>query len=148
MSEHVYFFEGIDPAPSESHKSDDGALVVGVATPRRPPDPGQAPPEAAADWFFDFIYARRRTWKEKATARQWSGIIHQHHRRFRFERICMDPNGGGVLIKRELLATKQLVNAVETEVTPIGDLVDAPKLLARFVCGRLPGRRYRFRSSD
>lgn len=126
--ERCFFFEGVDPAPSESHKSDDGALVVGVASPR---SIGKELPEAAADWHFDFIYGRRLTWKQKATARQWSGIIHQHHRLFRFTRICMDPNGGGVLIKRELVATKQLINGIETEVTPIGDLVDAPRLLAR-----------------
>ena len=45
-------------------------------------------------------------WKQKATARQWAGIIHQHHRQFRFDGICLDPNGGGVLTKRELVATK------------------------------------------
>ena len=126
--ERCFFFEGVDPAPSESHKSDDGALVIGVASPR---SNAPALPEAAADWNFDFIYGRRLTWKQKATARQWAGIIHQHHRAFRFTRICMDPNGGGVLIKRELLATKQLLNGIETEVTPIADLVDGPRLVAR-----------------
>jgi hypothetical protein len=131
MLEHVYFFEGIDPAPSESHKSDDGALVVAAATPRRIPEPGQPMPEAAEDWFFDFVYARRLTWRQKATARQWSGIIHDHRQRFRLEKICMDPNGGGTLIARELVATRQLINAVEVEAVPIGDLVNAPKLVAR-----------------
>jgi hypothetical protein len=71
--EHVYFFEGIDPAPSESHKSDDGALVVGCAQPRRLPEKllpdGQTEPlsDNAADWHFDFVYARRLTWKQKAS---------------------------------------------------------------------------------
>ena len=64
-------------------------------------------------------YGRRMTWKQKASARQWAGIIHQHHQRFRFERICMDPNGGGTLIKRELISTRQLINGVDTDVTPI-----------------------------
>ena len=36
--EHVYFFEGVDPAPSESHRSDDGAIVDAVAHPRRLPE--------------------------------------------------------------------------------------------------------------
>ncbi|HVM51248.1 MAG TPA: hypothetical protein VMU04_24675 [Candidatus Acidoferrum sp.] len=125
--ERIAFFLGVDPAPSESHKSDDGALVVGVATPRT----AEGMPEAAEDWYFDFIYGRRLTWRQKATARQWSGIIHGLHRAFRFARICMDPNGGGVLIKRELIATKQLLEGIETHATPIADLVDGPTLVAR-----------------
>ena len=43
----------------------------------------------------------------------------------------MDPNGGGVLIKRELISPKQLINGVETEVVPIADQVDGPKQLVR-----------------
>ena len=39
--EYLHFFEGVDPAPSESHRSDDGALVVGAAYPRREPEKGQ-----------------------------------------------------------------------------------------------------------
>jgi hypothetical protein len=129
--EHVYFFEGIDPAPSESHKSDDGALIAGCAKPRRLPEKDEPLSDNPADWYFDFIYGRRMTWKQKASARQWAGIIHQHHQRFRFERICMDPNGGGTLIKRELISTRQLINGVDTDVTPIGDQVDGPHLVGR-----------------
>jgi hypothetical protein len=129
--EHIYFFEGIDPAPSESHRSDDGALVVGCAQPRRIPEKDELISDNPADWYFDFVYARRLTWKQKASARQWSGIIHQHHQRFRFERICLDPNGGGTLIKRELIAPRQLINGVDADVTPIADQVDGPHLVAR-----------------
>lgn len=86
---------------------------------------------SAADWLTDFCYARRLTSKQKASARQWSGILHLLHQRFRFERLCMDPNGGGTLIKRELIAPRQLINGIETDVTPIGDQVDAPHLVAR-----------------
>jgi hypothetical protein len=85
MNERVFFFCGVDPAPSESHKSDDGAILATVATPRTAEGPL---PSAAEDWFFDFIYGRRLTWKQKATARQWSGILHNLHRLFRFSRMC------------------------------------------------------------
>ncbi len=129
--EHVFFFEGVDPAPSESHRSDDGALVAAAAYPKREPEKDEPLSDNAADWHFDFIYGRRLTSAQKASARQWSGIIHSHHRRFRFERICMDPNGGGTLIKRELISLRQPIDGVETEVTPIGDQVDAPRLVAR-----------------
>jgi hypothetical protein len=85
----------------------------------------------AADWHFDFVYARRLTWKQKASARQWAGIIHSHHQRFRLERICLDPNGGGTLIKREMIAPRQVINGIETDVTPIADQMEGPKLVAR-----------------
>ena len=88
-------------------------------------------PDNPADWWFDLVYGRRLTWKQRASARQWAGILHGLHRRFRFERMCMDPNGGGVLIKRELISPRQTINGIETEVTPIGDQVDGPHLVAR-----------------
>jgi hypothetical protein len=128
LKERIFFFGGIDPAPSESHKSDDGAILTGVATPRNPEGPL---PDAAEDWFFDFVYGRRLTYKQKASARQWSGILHGLHRRFHYSRICMDPNGGGTLIKRELIQPKQMIDGIETVVTPIADLVDGPHLVAR-----------------
>jgi hypothetical protein len=122
--------KGIDPAPSESHKSDDGAIVLGLAEPRLV-GPEDRLPDNPADWTFYFVYARRLTWVERASARQWSGILHSLHQRFRFERLVMDPNQGGTLIKRELILPRQTINGVETDVTPIGDQVDAPRLVAR-----------------
>lgn len=117
-----FFFEGVDPAPSEGQSSDDGALVVGRAIPRVQVVDG-APLEMLsdnpADWHFDYVYARRLTWKEKASGRQWAGLIHQHHRAFGLSKLCLDPNGGGVNLERELAAPRQLINGVETEVTPI-----------------------------
>lgn len=129
--EYVFFFGGVDPAPSESHKSDDGAIVLGAAVPRVLPEKGRPLPGLSEDWWFDFVYARRLTWEQKASARQWSGILHGLHRRFRLERICMDPNQGGVLIKRELILPTQTIDGVTQDVTPIGDRVDGPKLVAR-----------------
>jgi len=43
----------------------------------------------------------------------------------------MDPIGGGTLIKRELISPRQVINGVDTDVTPIGDQVDGPHLAAR-----------------
>lgn len=128
--EHVYFFEGCDPAPSESHHSDDGAVVDAVATPRRLPAKDEPLPESEADWRFRFVYGRRFTSKEKLSARQWAGFMHWRHKLCRFSRICMDPNGGGTMIKRELISTRQLIGGIEQRVTPIGDFVDAPHLVA------------------
>ena len=43
----------------------------------------------------------------------------------------MDPNGGGTLIKRELILEKQTILGVDTPCTPIADQLDGPKLVAR-----------------
>lgn len=139
----IFFFGGVDPAPSESQKSDDGAVLVAAATPKQWPEAlpmvgGRPAPieevklsENPSDWNFDFVYGRRFTWKEKLSARQWSSHLHVLHQRFGFSRICMDPNAGGVLIKRELIAPKQLIGGAETDVTPIADMEDGPKMVVR-----------------
>jgi hypothetical protein len=140
MARPFFFFEGIDPAPSDQQRSDWGALVEGVAIPRiYEPSAGAAPKRKRdwefssnpSDWYFGYVCARVLTVREKASCRQWSGIIHERHRRFGFEKMLMDPGGGGILVQRELRAPKQLLEGVETEVTPIADQVDGPKLVAR-----------------
>lgn len=130
MNEHLYFFSGIDPAPSESHRSDDGAIVNGCARPKRLPDKDHPLSMHESDWYFDFIYARRMTWKEKASARQWSGIIHRQHELFRFEKIVMDPNQGGTYIARELINPQQLINGSDRMVIPIADQDNGPRRVA------------------
>jgi len=127
----LHFFCGVDPAPSESHKSDDGAIAVAAAQPRTIPKDDEPLSDNPADWYFDFVYGRRLTWKEKATNRQWSGLLHSLHQRFRFTRMCLDPNGGGVMLKRELINKQQTINGIETTVTPIADFEDGPLLVAR-----------------
>lgn len=125
----VYFFEGVDAAPSEGARSDDGALVVGCARPRFPKD--VEPSQNEADWFFDYIYARRLTSRERASARQWAAIIHEHHLRFGFEKIVLDPGGGGLFVQRELKSPKQFIGGAEREVTPIVDQVNGPHEVVR-----------------
>ena len=83
------------------------------------------------DWWFDVVYARRLTFRERASARQYAGLIHWVDRRFNCERIVMDPNGGGTFVKRELIGETQLINGVETQVVPIGDRVDGPTKVVR-----------------
>lgn len=129
----VYFFLGGDTAPSESHRSDHGAAVVGAAWPRRAPEKDEPLSEAAADWNFGACYSRVFTHKHKLSARQWSGFFHQLHGRFGFEKMVLDAGagGGGVFVAREMRSAKQLIAGVETAVTPIGDQMEAPRLLAR-----------------
>ena len=134
-ADHRIFFLGADTAPSESHRSDDGGLVAAVATPRQPP-PCDARGAASysdheSDWWFDFIYARRLTSVERASARQWAAVIHQLHQAFGFDKILMDPAGGGLFVQRELKAPRQFINGAEQDVTPIVDLVTGPREVAR-----------------
>lgn len=129
--EHLHFFCGVDPAPSESQRSDDGGIVIACAQPRRLPAAGEALSDNEADWWFDYVYARRLTAKEKASARQWSALLHRLHQQFRFEKIVMDPNQGGRYIQRELIQPHQLINSVESEVTPIADLKEGPTKVVR-----------------
>lgn len=128
MPEHLYFFGGADPAPSETQRSDHSAFIVGAAQPRILPERGQPLPSRESDWFFDLVYARRFTAKEKASARQQSGFIHHLDEMFGFEKFVVDAGsgGGGVYIQRELLHPRQIINGVEREVTPIGDQKEAP----------------------
>jgi hypothetical protein len=131
--EHCYFFLGGDTAPSESRKSDEGSLMTGVATPRHLPDKDQDLSENEGDWYFDFVHCRVFNARQKLSARQWSGNIHEQHQRFSYEKIVLDAGagGGGVFVKRELMAPKQLIHGIEHEVTPLCDQVDGPKLVVR-----------------
>lgn len=128
----IFFFLGVDCAPSEAKNSDDSAFIINCAQPRvLPEEEGAQLSPNPADWFCDFIYARRFTYKQKATTRQLSGAIHELHRRFRFERIMMDPQQGGIYVQRDLREAKQLINGVLTDCTPIADQVDGPTLVVR-----------------
>ena len=118
----AYYFLGVDGAASEGQQSDDGARVIIRAPPR---DVANIT-AARTDWWADAVYAQRLTSAERASARQWAGLIHRDHQRFRLEKIMMDPGGGGMWIKRELASPRQLLGGSEMDVTPIGDLVDAP----------------------
>ncbi len=127
----VFFFGGVDPAPSEGHRSDEGAIVVAAAVPKVLPKDAEKLSENPADWHFEYVFARRLTKKHKASARQWSGILHKLHQAFRFERLVMDPNGGGTFVKRELILPQQTIDNVPVEVTPIADQDDGPALVVR-----------------
>lgn len=134
----TFYFAGVDPAPSEGARSADGAIVILRAQPNErwegwnrvgrgktggTPVPlrrrGEAPvplPEQAVDWDRDYVYAKRL---RKLSARQWAGAITRLHLRFGLTGIMLDPGGGGMWIKREMASRRQLIDGIETEVTPI-----------------------------
>jgi hypothetical protein len=125
------FFLGGDCAPAESHRSDDGSLVVGMAWPRDPAMTWENLSDNEADWWFAYVWARTLTSVERASARQWAALIHQLHQAFGFEKIVLDPGGGGIFVQRELKSAKQFINGVEREVTPIVDQVNGPREVTR-----------------
>jgi hypothetical protein len=54
---------GIDPAPAQGKKSDDGAIVILRARPR----PGiETPGENVSDWLPEFVWAYRLRGKTRA----------------------------------------------------------------------------------
>lgn len=123
----VHYFMGIDPAPAQGDRNDDGAIGVLRARPR--PGLGSAPSSNLSDWLAEFVYAyrvrgdRKRSLPEGAldgrSARHWSGLIHRKHRDFGLSGILMDSQGGGQWILPELAKHKQLIEGIETECVPI-----------------------------
>lgn len=127
-----YYFLGIDSAPAIGRRSDDGALVAGRARMKNKglvpgsgvsgnsPDPIPQTPDSfsnnPAHWWFEFVWAYVL---RGARVREWSGFIHAKHRQFGFMGILMDPGGGGIQIMQELAMSRQLINGIETECTPI-----------------------------
>lgn len=113
-----WFFLAADPAPAQSAKADDGALVILRAEagaemledPEREAVPG--------DFELGFVYARKL---RNAGVRQWSGVIHALHDRFSFANIVLDSGagGGGGMIRKELASSRQLYVHEEVERVPI-----------------------------
>lgn len=110
---NAFYFLGVDAAAAMSRSADDGALVAGRARMRQPE---MTPTSNPTDWLFEYVWAYRL---RKASAREWSGLVHAKHLQFNFTRIGLDPQGGGYWVMNELNKSRQLINQVETECTPI-----------------------------
>ena len=106
-----YYFLGADPAPAQTTKADDGALVVLRATPK-----GDVESEDIRDWNLDWVWAYR---VRKADAAQWGAIMHRKDRSFKFAGIMMDPGGGGQWVRMELKKGMQNISGNPTPVIPI-----------------------------
>lgn len=120
----VLYFLGGDTAPSENQRSDDGALVVGAATPRRELMAGEPLPRFESDWHFDYCYARVFNAKHRLDARQWAGFIYTLDQRFGgFTQLTLDAGsgGGGVFVKRAMMSPEQLMDGTLRTVVPLCD---------------------------
>jgi hypothetical protein len=115
MPDQTFYFMGVDPAPAEGARSDDGGVVTLAATLRS----GVEVSAQEMDYALSAVYAERVTAKRKLKAREWAGLIHREQRAFNLAAICIDPNHGGRYITRELASTRVPIEGIETEVTPI-----------------------------
>lgn len=136
----AHYFEGVDPAPAQSGRADDGSMAVLRLTPK--PGLGRPPTSVASDWKFEFVWSYRVRGQRKLgsdetlyaqRAGDWSGIIHKKHQAFGFEGILMDSQGGGQLIWPELNKTRQTIDGVDRECTPIATVGDSSVGNAHFI---------------
>lgn len=137
----THFFLGGDPAPAQTKKADDGAL--GVLRVRPKPGLGRPPTGNVSDWEAAFVWAYRvrgetRRQEDQGvylaeTSRQWSGLIHARHRAFNFSGVCLDPQGGGSFVMTELNKTRQVIDGIETDVTPIATADDLTAGMASYI---------------
>jgi hypothetical protein len=127
-SEEVRYFLGVDSAPAQSTKADDGGLATLRLRPR--PGLGRAPTSANADWLFEAVWAYRVRGQRVKPGEEgahfyaqrtgdWSGLIHLKHQHFRLDGIMMDSQGGGQLIWPELNKVMQRIDGVDRARTPI-----------------------------
>jgi len=130
----VHYFDGIDAAPAQSKRADDGAKVVLRLRPR--PGLGRLPTSVSSDWLFEYVWAYRVRGQRPKPGQEdahffaqrtgdWSGLIHLKHQHFNFDGIMMDSQGGGQLIWPELNKQVQRINGVEQAVTPIATVDDS-----------------------
>lgn len=117
IPDNVHYFLGIDPAPAQGRKSDDGALAALRVKPR--PGLGRMPTSAESDWLAEYVWAFR---VRNADVDQWSGFIHAKHKQFNFTGMLMDPGGGGQWIMPKLQKAEQLINGIKVKCRPIGTL--------------------------
>lgn len=117
MSSPTFYFEGVDPAPAQGARSDDGAIVVLRARPKftwteEEYDRVHLP----TDFELAYVHARKC---RNLSGREWSGLIHRDNDRFQLAKICMDPGGAGLIIRREMAERAQLIHGMEVDRLPI-----------------------------
>lgn len=127
----IRYFGGVDPAPAQSARNDDGSIAIlrarlisggeGMDASARRPYQGEETPrfsDSPSDYETSWCYLRRL---RDADSSQWSGIIHGLHRGFSLSKLLMDmgASGGGLYIKKDLAKPRQKIEGIETECTPI-----------------------------
>ncbi len=113
------YFLGIDMAPAQGKKADDGSMVAMKASLR----PGvEEPTNIVSDWLTQFVWGYAVRGKDIS---EWSGLVHEKHRDFGFTGIMLDPQAGGQYLELELMKEKQIIGGVETTCVPIASIENA-----------------------
>lgn len=132
-ADSIKFFAGVDPAPAQSARNDDGSISILAVRPIQAKEEGRRQKEeewgraafsdSPADYDCSFCYLKRL---RNADATEWSAILHGLHRNFAITKMLMDmgASGGGLYIKKELAKPRQKIDGVSTECTPILSLED------------------------
>jgi len=141
-SKNAVYFLGVDPAPAQDSKNDDGAIIIGRATKQARLGDSQSKDDDSDSYYleeaqpsefqFDLVYGRR---VRGYSMRQWSGLIHNLHQRFNFSNICVDagPGGGGGFLKVELGRRAQLIEGLERDCSPILTVSDSSSLMGQYI---------------
>jgi hypothetical protein len=115
--QRIWYFLGADPAPSETKKADDGALVVSRASPIT-----DIPTADIKDWRLEPCWAYK---VRKSDPNAWAALIHRKMSDFGgFALIEMDSQGGGQWIAQTLKNDRQVIKNVDTKVVPIACIED------------------------
>jgi hypothetical protein len=136
------YFEGVDSAPAQGGKADDGAKVVLRLRPK--PGLGRPVTSVLSDWLFEYVWAYRvrgpkvRKHQDEGVffaqrTSEWSGLIHRCHQHFGLAGIMMDSQGGGQFIWPELNKGRQTIGGIERECVPIATVDDSSVGNAHFI---------------
>lgn len=159
--EKAYYFLGVDPAPAQSKKADDGGLAIlkvtrkdlsGQGNDPAGARPGQEheeldelPSNNPSDWKKELVWAYRVRGETKRaldegiflaeTTSRWSGLIHWKHSLFGLSGIGLDPQAGGAggLIAADMSKTRQWILGAERDVVPICALGDVTSGVGSFI---------------
>jgi hypothetical protein len=142
----AHYFLGIDSAPSQTDKSDDGGLAILRA--RANPALGRPATNNPGDWLLEWVWAYRvrgnlkRMLKDEQqgalfarTMAHWAGLVHTAHIRFALSGLMLDPGagGGGGYLYAELEKSRQLINGAEQEVMPLASPLESMGGNANFI---------------
>jgi len=110
-------------------RTNEAATLLAPGRLRPRPGLGAPPTSNLSDWLCEFVWAYRMRGEVKrgtedgvlfaSTTNQMSGRVHETHSRFGLSGVLMDPGGGGNLVLPELNKSRQMINGVEMECTPI-----------------------------
>jgi hypothetical protein len=109
------YFGGIDPAPAQANRNDDGSIAIlrvrQIIAPMETEWREREMKVSDSPGDYDCSWALLRRLRD-ADSGEWSGHIHSLHRSFGVSKWLMDMGaaGGGLFVKKDLAKQKQRLN--------------------------------------